>query len=174
MNPMSAWAFALELYERPGMAGAFLTLQDQLGVDVDVMLFALFAACERGVALDKQRLADADAVVRAWRLEVIEPLRALRRSMKSLALDEAQKEVRQMVKDAELRAEQVEIGMLEAWFGRFVEPSLPRTRQSSALSDLPLQVATFFAAQSGTDPAVMTQPAIVQALQKVQGALARP
>lgn len=175
MNDAGAWTFALELYQRPGVADACLALQDGLGVDVNLLLFALFAATERGVVFDHQDLAEADAVVRAWRAEVIQPLRALRQSMKvasTLAAGAAKDELRQLVKDAELRAEQLEVGMLTHWYGSALDPR--RRRPSSAIGDLPMKVAAFFAVQSGRNAALISQAPLAQALETLQGALARP
>src|SRR5690242_6327161 len=76
------WSFALRLYGRPGVSGACLALQDRLGVDVNVLLFALFAAADAGKAIDENDVAEMDRAVSAWRADVIFPLRALRRRLK--------------------------------------------------------------------------------------------
>ena len=45
------WTFSLRIYGQPGVPPACLTLQDEHGVDVNVLLFALYAAsCGRQLA----------------------------------------------------------------------------------------------------------------------------
>src|SRR5262245_52444325 len=102
------WTFALELYGQPGVAEACLLLQDRLGVDVNVLLFSMFAARERGIALDGRDLRGIDAVVAPWREEIVVALRGVRRRMKAgpePAPSEATERLRAEVKAAELHAE---------------------------------------------------------------------
>src|SRR5260370_38832027 len=61
------WHFALAFYGRQDVSSACLVLHDQLGVGVDILLFAIFAGVERGVTRDTQELAPFDGLVRAWR-----------------------------------------------------------------------------------------------------------
>ena len=73
------WSFAVELYARPAVSEACLALQDRLGGDVCLLLFALFIAREHQIGLADGDLASLDAAVADWRREVIEPLRSVRR-----------------------------------------------------------------------------------------------
>jgi uncharacterized protein (TIGR02444 family) len=112
------WSFALRLYGQPGVSDACLALQDRLGVDVNVLLLALFAVVERGIPLTASDIADMDRAVAAWRREIILPLREIRRRMKSgpePAPDEVTEALRQQVKKAELSAEQTEQAVLAHW-----------------------------------------------------------
>jgi uncharacterized protein (TIGR02444 family) len=77
------WRFSLALYARPGMAEALIALQDRAGLDVNLMLFALWAGAVRGVALDAAALAAAEAASAGLRRETVQPLRALRRRLKA-------------------------------------------------------------------------------------------
>src|SRR5215212_8897734 len=77
------WRFSLALYARPGVAKALIALQDRSGRDVNRMLFALWAGAVRGLALDAQALAAAEAAIAGLRRETVEPLRALRRRLKT-------------------------------------------------------------------------------------------
>lgn len=76
------WDYALRVYAEPRVAEACLLLQERVGVDVVVMLHAMYLFSERGIALDSQALAIAEARVRAWRTTVTAPLRSLRASLK--------------------------------------------------------------------------------------------
>ncbi|MGQ7792483.1 TIGR02444 family protein [Faunimonas sp. B44] len=107
------WRFALAVYGRPGVAEACLLLQDSCGVDVNVLLVALFSA-RAGRPLSPSGIAAADAAIARWREEVVRPLRVVRRAMKSEAavFGGDGEMVRNRVKAAELAAEQLEQAVL--------------------------------------------------------------
>src|SRR5262249_13864485 len=77
------WRFVVLFYARAGVARACLTLQEKLGLDVNILLFAIFAQIERGIVLDKNDVTAIDAMVRDWRSDIIHPLRQVRTRMKS-------------------------------------------------------------------------------------------
>ena len=110
------WAFALRLYGAPGVSDACLVLQDESGVDVPVLLFSGWLA-KSSVALGESELARIDGLVKAWRDEVIRPLRAVRRRLKTgphPAPGPQTEELRNGVKAVELASEKVELALLEA------------------------------------------------------------
>ncbi len=101
------WFFSTEFYARPGVAPACLALQDRFGCDVNLMLFALWAA-RCGSALGPAEFARLDQAVEAWRGGVVEPVRRLRRSLKSDPLGaapELAEACRRLLLEAELGAE---------------------------------------------------------------------
>jgi uncharacterized protein (TIGR02444 family) len=107
-NPF--WAFSLGYYRGAGVSEACLELQDNCGVDVNVVLFLLWQASQRRrlAAADVKALADK---VRPWQIEVIGPIRALRRKLKSEAplLDKGAAELfRTKIKAIELEAERLQ------------------------------------------------------------------
>jgi len=109
------WAFAVDLYQRPGVSEACLLLQDRLGVDVSLLLFALYVAAKRGRMLATADLEELERAVAPWREEVVKPLRALRRRLKSgpaPAPSPAAERLRERIKAAELHAEQIELAVL--------------------------------------------------------------
>ncbi len=99
------WGFSLRTYARPGVPEACLLLQDRLGADVNLILFAAWLGT-RGVALDAARLAEARAGIGAWHAEVVVPLRGVRRRLKPHGAPAAP--LREGVKAAELEAERLE------------------------------------------------------------------
>jgi uncharacterized protein (TIGR02444 family) len=103
-NPF--WEFSLAFYAEPGVAPACLAMQDRDGLDVNLALLC----CWVGVALDAAALAEAEALVRDWRAQVVQPLRAVRRWLKGR--DEA---LRAQVAAQELAAEQRQQAMLYGW-----------------------------------------------------------
>lgn len=81
--PSDFWDFSLALYGKPGVAPACLALQERHGLDVNVLMFCLWlAASRRGPAPDAA-LRTAFAAAESWHVEVVRPLRALRRRLKS-------------------------------------------------------------------------------------------
>lgn len=109
------WEFSLRFYARPRIAPACLELQDRAGVDVNVMFYLLFLA-QQGRQLDRGEVARIDATVIAWRDQVVQPLRTLRRRLKSGIAPsdlEATATLRTEVKRIELEAERIEQQTLE-------------------------------------------------------------
>ena len=135
------WSFSLELYGRPGVAPACLALQDRFGCDVNLVLLALWAArCD--TALGSADFERVDVTVKAWRTEIVEPIRALRRMLKSKSLGvspEAAEACRKKLLDAELAAEQGEQALLaqsvelQSHAGQ-PQPDLARVNLSSYLA----------------------------------------
>ena len=122
MNNEDAWHYACDYYGKPGVAEQLLREQDERGLDVVLHLFALYVDEVLGVALDAADLAEAGAVVRTWREEVIGPLRALRRATKEKPAPgaggkEAGEALHRLLQEAELRAERAELDALGDWFG---------------------------------------------------------
>jgi uncharacterized protein (TIGR02444 family) len=114
------WQFALSLYGQDAAANACIRLQDRLGVDVNVLLVAMFAAIERGIVITLQDVRDMDTLVQPWRTETVAPLRAMRRRLKQpLGPTREYAEVLRLnVKSAELLAEQIEQALLAHWLDR--------------------------------------------------------
>ena len=112
------WDYALRVYARPPVAEACLLLQERVGVDVVVMLHAMYLFSQKGIALDSQALAVAEARVRAWRTTVTAPLRSLRASLKT-GFDglpaAAVEDTRLKIKAAELSAEFAAFAALAEW-----------------------------------------------------------
>jgi len=78
-NPF--WQFSLAFYARPAVAPACLVLQDEGGVDVNVLLYLLFLA-DGGWRVDARALDRIEAAVDAWRNTVVRPLRGVRRAIR--------------------------------------------------------------------------------------------
>lgn len=136
------WRFSLRLYARPGVAPACLALQDEAGVDVNVMLFLLFLA-DRGIAVSSDDVQRFDGAVREWREEVVKPLRALRRRLKSGIEPVARGDsdiFRNAVKRAELEAEHMQQDVL--WKLVPAPPARALPRAEAARTNLAAYAAT--------------------------------
>lgn len=163
------WDSAVRLYQKPRVSEACLRLQDALGVDVCLLLFALFAARERQVLLDEAGLEELDRVIADWRDQVIRPLRAIRRRLKSSPPREATsaaQALREQIKKSEIDAEQIELAMLARHFDE--RPGAASAAPIDSASVLN-EVAAFFAARAG-GTAELT-PEIQAALRDIAAAM---
>jgi uncharacterized protein (TIGR02444 family) len=109
------WAFSLDVYGQPTVPASCLLLQDRCGVDVNVLLLCLFAACRGAPTPSEQDIAALDGEIERLRREVVVPLRQIRRAMKIMPEADLGREfdsVRNRVKSAELAAEQLQQAML--------------------------------------------------------------
>jgi uncharacterized protein (TIGR02444 family) len=107
------WSFSLAFYELQGVAPALLALQDGPGLNIVLILFAIWLGLSGRGRLDAPRLDAAERAVGTLRLEVIEPLRALRRRLKTIIDDDVQR-LRDSVKAVEIEAERVTLSRLAA------------------------------------------------------------
>ena len=110
-NPL--WKFSAVIYAEAGVQEECLALQERYSLDVNLLLFCAYTG-GHGVTLSADELRDAMAAVADWHHDVVRPLRAARRALKS-ARAEAAQALRNDVKNDELRAEQIEQAMLWSW-----------------------------------------------------------
>jgi uncharacterized protein (TIGR02444 family) len=105
-NASPFWTFTLAAYGRAGMPAACIGLQDRLTLDVNFLLFSLFAG-SLGASLGLEQFTALEAAVGPWRASVIHPLRAVRRWLKEQALvsRDAVESLRQSVLSSEIAAE---------------------------------------------------------------------
>mgnify|MGYP000179840437 CR=1 FL=1 len=109
------WTWSVASYSQPGVAERLLRLQDEFGLDVNILLWCLWArdnypAIRRKKALALIRKAEK------WTGHVTEKLRNVRRWMKGMDLpvdSEAAATLRNDVKALELRSERLCQEMLE-------------------------------------------------------------
>lgn len=110
-----SWAFALEVYARPGVAEACLKLQNEAGVDVMLFLMVAYAAARHRILLTRLEIRKLDEVCRPWREQIVQPLRAIRSGLKLGPLPAPNSETEQLrskVKDVELAAERLQNRLL--------------------------------------------------------------
>lgn len=109
-NETPFWRFSLNFYRHAGVSEACIALQDDLGVDVNLLLFLFWLASDdRALSVDEVKLLDDN--VREWRNLTIVPIRNTRRNLKGAeTLVEAGKQeaFRNKVKAVELEAEKLQ------------------------------------------------------------------
>ena len=109
------WTWSLDHYERGGAAEILLRLQDEHHLNINLLLWCCWCA-ERFEPAPPTLMREAEKATRDWNERVTVPLRSVRRYLKHGEEGEKKrrKALRKTVKDAELAAEKVEQGRLEA------------------------------------------------------------
>ncbi len=109
-NPL--WEFALTFYARPGMQQTLLSLQNDAGMDVLLLLTALWLGKQQCLLPDS--LAEAGDYFR-WREQVILPIRQARSHLNAEPLRSQQAVLRKQLLQSELQAEQEAIRLIFTW-----------------------------------------------------------
>ena len=114
------WNFSLAVYRASAVQDECLDLQDQFGLDVNLVLLCAFLGAGHGVALTSDDISSARQEVRHWHEQIVCTLRAARRNLKTIELPDAHAaqaamQLRAQVKVAELESERMEQMMLEQW-----------------------------------------------------------
>jgi uncharacterized protein (TIGR02444 family) len=146
-----SWAFALAIYARPGVAEACLTLQNEAGVDVMLLLTATFAAVKHRVLLTAHEIRALDEACRPWREQIVRPLRTIRSGLKTgpqPAPSNATEPFRSQVKALELAAEKLENKLLVECLP--LGPPEKETVRPEQLRTVLENVVSFFAEKNGT------------------------
>jgi len=104
------WRFSLAFYRRAGVADACIALQEQAGVDVNLLLFLLWQASLRRV-ISAAQVDDLERRIAPWRNATVIPLRTVRRVLKSppgLVAAGTAELFRTRIKAVELEAERLQ------------------------------------------------------------------
>jgi uncharacterized protein (TIGR02444 family) len=104
------WRFSLRFYRQPAVADVCIRLQEEAGVDVNLLLFLLWHATHKR-ALAAAEVAELEQRIGAWRDMTVIPLRSVRRALKSppaLVAPAAAELFRTRIKAVELEAERLQ------------------------------------------------------------------
>ena len=150
------WRFSLRFYRNPDVAAACIALQDEAGVDVNVLLFLLWNATQART-LTQATVADLDRRIGAWRDATVIPLRALRRALKTppaVVEPGAAEAFRTRIKAVELEAERLQQHTMYA-----LAATLPYQQAPSTLGAARANVAAYQAIRPKAFP-----PAVVETI----------
>ena len=135
------WRFSLAFYAYPDAAEALIAWQDREGLDVNLILFALWLGLSGRGRLTDVGLAIAEAAVSKIRREITEPLRLIRRRLKDDP-DPGVQTLRESIKEIELEGER----LAQSRLGRLAaggENEVPAAaREATALANLELYLGS--------------------------------
>ena len=167
------WRFSLDFYSLPGTASALVALQDRDGLDVNLMLFALWLGTSGRGRLGRDDLTASERTVRDIRTEIVGPLRALRRRLKEHPDKEIQ-DLREGVKALELAAEK----LAQVRLAGPVRPAEAGTIPEARLADAGANLALYLGPQRfASAEATVIRTALEELILRhcgASGALVRP
>ena len=148
------WRFSLQFYRQKGVADACIALQEQSGVDVNLLLYLLWHAreCRTFAVGDIEWL---ERKIGPWREATVIPLRGVRRALKvPPALVDAPivEAFRTRIKAVELEAERLQ---QEAMYGLAAPPG-ERAASPTAAANASIAAYETICAHSFAAPAVQT------------------
>ena len=112
-NPL--WNFSNKFYKRDNVRMACLTLQNEFGFDVNIVLYCCWMAHSGYPIIKIDELSEIISVIRPWQNDVISDLRKVRTRMKSnndIKFGAHSNALRDKIKDCELQAERIEQAIL--------------------------------------------------------------
>jgi uncharacterized protein (TIGR02444 family) len=147
------WGFSLAVYGAEAVEPECLSLQDRFGLDINLLLLCAFVGAVHGVTLTADDIAAARAEAASWHDDIVKPLRAARRCLKTVALSEAgiaeaAAQLRTRVKATELESEYVEQLLLERWAEARLAAWLRRESRDAVVAN----VAALFKSYAVTEP----------------------
>ena len=126
------WRFSLQFYRQPGVAEACIALQEESGVDVNLLMFLLWHAVQRR-KFSPSEVDWIESKICAWRESAVIPLRTVRRALKApplLVPAVTAEAFRTSVKAVELEAERLQ---QEAMYA--LEPHVPPGEEAPSSAD---------------------------------------
>ncbi|MEX0643951.1 MAG: TIGR02444 family protein [Parvularculaceae bacterium] len=138
------WSWSVGRYEDDRVARRLIALQDEFGLDVNILLWCGWAA-ERFREIPDLAVRKAVDLTARWTREVTGPLRAARHALKTpppRASIEAAAALREAVKNAELAAERIEQEILASLAGAALTPA---DEQVNSLARLRRNLVTYAA-----------------------------
>jgi uncharacterized protein (TIGR02444 family) len=104
------WRFSLRFYRVPKVADACIALQEQAGIDVNLLMFLLWQATHKR-ALSLIEVGELESRIGPWREATVIPLRGVRRALKTppaLVAPTTAEAFRTRIKAVELEAERLQ------------------------------------------------------------------
>ncbi len=142
------WNFSIAVYSASAVQDECLNLQDQFGLDVNLVLLCAFLGAVHGIALTSDDISSARQEVQQWHDDIVRTLRAARRGLKTIELRDADAakaaaQLRAQVKAAELESERIEQTMLEQWAAARLAARPRGNSRDAVLASLQALLATY-------------------------------
>lgn len=137
------WDFAVECYQRSGVAECCLRLQDDAGADVNILLAAAWLA-EQGRCWQHDQVRELIVLCADWREHCVLPLRAVRRYLKNQTETPA---LYTQAKALEHEAEMHQLHLLHA----ALQSMLLKTTEISSGDALTANLQTYFDCIAATE-----------------------
>ena len=136
----SFWEWSQTIYARAGVADILLTLQDQYGLDINIILACIWTG-DQQAALSVQDLAALFDFTENWAQKVTIPMRAVRRNLKNdpLATEGAVKKLRSSVKKLELQSEEIIQHAMESYLRQKMQTVSQSTMHETTSADVFLE-----------------------------------
>jgi uncharacterized protein (TIGR02444 family) len=165
----SFWDFSIAVYGADSVADECLALQDQFGLDVNLLLLCAFVGARQGITLTADDIAAARTEVDSWHQGVVRSLREARRALKPMGLRDtddgkAAAQLRTRVKAAELESERIEQAMLEQWAGAQLVSRPHADPRAAVLANLQSLLSAYGIAPERVTAAVALRHLIAAAL----------
>jgi len=138
------WRFSLRFYRQDGVADACILLQEEAGVDVNLLLFLLWHA-RRKRTLSASEIAELERRIAPWREMTVIPLRTMRRALKSppTLVDGATAELfRTRIKAIELEAERLQQDAMHELAGASTMGTAAPSLEAAARANIEAYAAT--------------------------------
>ncbi|MGH1470427.1 MAG: TIGR02444 family protein [Cellvibrionaceae bacterium] len=114
-NPL--WEFALALYSKPLVEETAIVLQNEYGVNVNILIWMCWLEKE-GCRIDEDTIEGAERVIQSLHKDFVLPLRALRKNPQLRDHSEITSTLKDAIQQAELVAEQVVMSAIYAFSQR--------------------------------------------------------
>jgi uncharacterized protein (TIGR02444 family) len=165
------WNFSIAVYGAGAVQDECLNLQDQFGLDVNLILQCAFLGAVHGVTLTSDDIATVRQEVGHWHEQIVRPLRAARRHLKTINLQDADTasaaELRRQVKTAELESERIEQMILEQWADARLAAWPRGNFRDAVVANLQALLATYGVGPERLDAAHAMKHLIAAALERV-------
>lgn len=140
------WLFANTFYANKAVEEALLQAQNEHDADVCILLFLIWHCCDldaQSEVLNKDDLPKIVSQIEAWRSELIQPLRQLRKSLKTLQSDQNDtlntKPFIEEIKTLELKAEKAQLVFLAGLHKKSNESLMSNGINDVAINEQKLQ-----------------------------------
>jgi uncharacterized protein (TIGR02444 family) len=134
---LGLWRFSCAFYAQPGVSEALIALQDRAGLDVNLILFALWQGACRRRRLSRPELMAAERSAGPISAAIVLPLRALRQKLRSDRDGDIQR-LRERIKTLEIAAERIVQRRLARLAGTPASDAAPTARAAAAQANLAL------------------------------------